>query len=93
MEVQLTADQKAFVQEAISSGRYHREEEALQEALALWEQRERRRAEILASIDQAEESLERGGGRKVATREESAQLADEIKRRGLARLAAQKPVG
>jgi putative addiction module CopG family antidote len=93
MEVQLTADQKAFVQEAIESGRYSREEEALQEALALWEQRERRRAEILASIDQAEASLEKVGGRRVTTHEESAQLADDVKRRGLARLAAEKPPG
>jgi putative addiction module CopG family antidote len=90
MEVQLTDDQKAFVRQAIESGRYSREEEALRDALALWEGRERRRAEILAAVDQAEASYARGEGRRIATREESAQLADEMKRRGLARLNAEE---
>ena len=90
MEVQLTDDQKAFIQEAIQTGRFAREEDALQEALALWEGRERRRAEILAAVDQAEASFARGDGRRVTTREETAQLADEIKQRGLARLNAGK---
>ena len=90
MEVQLTDDQKAFIQEAIQTGRFAREEDALQEALSLWEGRERRRAEILAAVDQAEASFARGEGRRVTTREEAAQLADEINRRGLARLNAGK---
>jgi len=60
MEVHLTDDQKAFIRQAIETGRYAREEDAVQEALSLWEERERRRAEILASVDQAEASLARG---------------------------------
>jgi len=47
MEIQFTPDQKAFVRQAIASGRLHREEDAVQEALSLWEERERTRAEIL----------------------------------------------
>jgi putative addiction module CopG family antidote len=90
MEVQLTDDQKAFVREAIESGRYRREEDALHEALSLWEQRERRRAEILAAVDEAEASLARGEGRRITTHDETVQLADEIKRRGLARLTAEQ---
>jgi putative addiction module CopG family antidote len=90
MEVQLTDDQKAFVRQAIQSGRYSGEEEALRDALALWEGRERRRAEILAAVDQAEASYARGEGRKITTREESTQLADDINRRGLARLSAEE---
>jgi hypothetical protein len=35
MEVQLTPDQKAFVRQAIQSGRLHREEDAVKEALCL----------------------------------------------------------
>jgi putative addiction module CopG family antidote len=54
MNVELTADQRAFVQRAIESGRFSREEDAVQEALALWEERERRRLEILAMVDEAE---------------------------------------
>jgi putative addiction module CopG family antidote len=90
MEVHLTDDQKAFVRDAIEAGRYSREEDALREALSLWEGCERRRAEILAAVDQAEASFARGEGRRITTREEAAQIADEIKRRGLTRLAAEQ---
>jgi Arc/MetJ-type ribon-helix-helix transcriptional regulator len=48
MEVQFTPDQKAFVRQATESGRLHHEDEAVKEALALWEERERRRVEILS---------------------------------------------
>ncbi len=89
MEVQLTADQKAFVRKAVESGRYKREEDALLEVFSLWETQERRRVEILAAVDQAEASLGRGEGRRITTPEQISQLADEIKRRGLSRLAAE----
>ncbi len=65
MEVQLTCDLKAFVREAIQSGRLRREEDAVKEALSLWEERERTRAEILAAVDDAEASVVRGQGRIV----------------------------
>ena len=87
MEIQLTDDQKAFVRQAIENGRYSREEDALRDALNLWESHERRRAEILAAVDQAEAALERGEGQRVTTRQEASQLAADIERRGLARLA------
>ena len=89
MEVQLTEDQQAFVHQGIESGRYVSEQEAVKDALALWEERERRRAEILAAIDIAEASLARGEGRTVSTYEESVQLAEEIKQRGRLRRAAE----
>jgi Arc/MetJ-type ribon-helix-helix transcriptional regulator len=50
MDVSLIADQKAFVRQAIESGRLNREEDAVREALVLWEERERARAEILALV-------------------------------------------
>jgi putative addiction module CopG family antidote len=89
MEVNLTPDQKAFVRQAIESGRLHREEEAVQEALSLWEERERSRAEILTAVDVAEASIERGEGRTI-TQESMRQLADEVKQRGRGRLAAEQ---
>ncbi len=89
MEVQLTPDQKAFVREAIESGRLHREEDAVQEALSLWEERERTRAEILTAVDLADASIARGEGR-VITQESMRQLADEVKQRGRSRLAAEQ---
>jgi len=89
MEVRLTPDQKAFVRQAIESGRLNREEEAVQEALSLWEQRERTRAQILAAVDVAEASVARGEGR-VITLESMRQLADEVKQRGRNRLTADR---
>ena len=44
MDVQLTADQKAFARRAIESGRLDSEQDAVLEALTLWEDRERQRA-------------------------------------------------
>ena len=89
MEVQLTPDQKAFVRQAIQTGRLQREEDAVKEALSLWEERERTRAEILAAVDEAEASLARGEGRTI-TQESMRELAEEVKRRGRARLAAEQ---
>ena len=65
MEVQLTSDQKAFARRAVESGRLQSEEEAVQQALALWEGRERRRVEFLATLDEARASLARGEGREI----------------------------
>jgi putative addiction module CopG family antidote len=89
MEVQLTPDQQAFVRQAIESGRLHRAEDALKEALSLWEERERTRAEILAAVDEAEDSLGRGEGR-IITQDSMRELAGQVKQRGRARLAAEQ---
>jgi putative addiction module CopG family antidote len=87
MDVQFSPDQKAFVRQAIDSGRLRHEEDAVREALSLWEERERTRAEILAAVDEAEASLVRGEG-LVITQESMRELAEEVKRRGRARLEA-----
>ncbi len=89
MEVELTRDQQALIRQAIEAGRLHGPEEAAKEALFLWEERERRRAEILASVDIAEASLARGEGR-VITEESMRQLAKDVSVRGRARLAAEQ---
>ncbi len=88
MGIQLTSDQKAFARRAIETGRLHSEEEAVIEALALWEDRERRRIEFLASLQRARASLARGEGR-VITPESVRELAAEVKERGRARLIAE----
>ena len=87
MEILFTPDQQALVREAIQAGRLRREEDAVSEGLALWEERERVRTEILASVQLAQESLARGEGRAI-TQESMARLAGEVKQRGRARLAA-----
>ena len=88
MEVHLTPDQEAFVRQGIKSGRFHRAEDAIEEALSLWEERERTRAEILAAVDAAEASLSRGEARVIASEQDARDLAREVKQRGRARLAA-----
>jgi Arc/MetJ-type ribon-helix-helix transcriptional regulator len=90
MQIELTPEQRDFVRRAIDTGRLKRAEDAVQQGLELWIERERRRDEILAAIDEAEDSLARGEGR-IITKSSMRQLAEEVHQRGLARLATEKP--
>jgi putative addiction module CopG family antidote len=92
MEVRLTPDQEAFVRRAVESGRFDRAEAAVEEALSLWEERERKRAEFLATLDDAKASLLRGEGR-VITQQSMRELSEEVKERGRARLASEQSSG
>ncbi len=87
MEVHLSADQQAFVRQVVSSGRLQGEQEAVQEAFALWEERERRRMEILAGLDAAELDIALGRYSDY-TDETLPQLATELKQEARARQAA-----
>jgi Arc/MetJ-type ribon-helix-helix transcriptional regulator len=89
MQIDLTEEQQDFIHRAIAHGRLGQAEDAVQEALSLWIERERRRDEILAAVDEAEASIARGEGR-IITRESMRELAEEVHRRGLARLSAEK---
>lgn len=89
MEVHLTPDQKAFVRQGIESGRFRCAEDAVEEALLQWEERERKRAEFLATLDDAKASLARGEGR-VITQQSMRELAEEVKQRGKGRLASEQ---
>jgi len=88
MEVELTSDQKAFVRHAMDAGRLGSEEEAVAEALVLWDERERRRVEFRTTLDEARASLARGEGREI-TQESMRELSAEVKERGRARLIAE----
>lgn len=87
MELNLTREQEAFIQEAIASGRFRHREDVIQDALALWEERERRRTEILSAVDEAESSLARGQGLPI-TEHSIRDVANEVKSRGRDRLAS-----
>jgi len=89
MEVHLSPDQEAFIRQAIESGRLQHEEDAVQQAMALWEERERRRLEILAAIDRSEASLARGEGRVITSEADLDQLVSDIRHRGMARLSSE----
>jgi putative addiction module CopG family antidote len=88
MDVQLTPDQRAFALQAVKAGRLHSEEEAVHEALSMWEERERRRVEFQATIDEARASLARGEGREI-TEKSMQELSAQVKERGRARLIAE----
>ena len=88
MQVELTVDQKAFARRAVQTGRLRDEEQVIEEALVLWEGRERARFEMLTMIEVAEASLARGEGRLI-TEGSMLELAAEVKQRGRARLEAE----
>jgi hypothetical protein len=88
MEIRPTPDQETFIRQAIEAGRIARPEDAAAQAMALWEERERRRAEILARVDEAEAALAGGEG-TVITPDTVRTLAEDVKRKGRARLEAE----
>ena len=67
-----------------------RAEDAVAEALSLWEERERTRAEILCAVDSAETALARGEGRVIVTEQDARNLANEVKKRGRERFDAEQ---
>jgi Arc/MetJ-type ribon-helix-helix transcriptional regulator len=93
MQIDLTPEQLDFVRQAVESGRFERAEDAVQAAIALWVERERRRTEILAAVDIAKASIGRGDGIEI-TQESMRTLAEDVKRRGRAQLIAEhRPAG
>jgi putative addiction module CopG family antidote len=88
MQIDLTPEQQDFVRQAVDSGRFACAEDAVQAALALWVERERRRAEILATVDAARAAIARGEGIDITPQSMRA-VAEDIKRRGRARFATE----
>ena len=93
MELHLSAEQEAFIREGISSGRLQKPEDAIEQAMSLWEERERRRMEILAAVQAADGSVQRGGGRTITSREEIEALAQSVKQRGIERMSSERKRG
>jgi hypothetical protein len=87
MEVTLTPEQSDVVRHAVAAGRVGGPEQAVQQAMAMWVERERRHIELLASLDAAETSVARGGGVPI-TKKSLLALAEDVKRLGRERLAA-----
>lgn len=78
MQFEPTADQQAFIHRAIASGRYRSAGEAVQDAMARWEEDERRRVELSAAFDDAESDLSTGDYADY-TKDMLPRLADELK--------------
>jgi putative addiction module CopG family antidote len=86
MQVELTPAQASFVDIGIQEGRFRNSEEAIREALAQWEKRERARVELLASLDSAEQALNAGEGEEY-TLDSLSSLVHSVQERGAARLS------
>ena len=86
MQITLTPGQEALVQRAIETGRLSRAEDAVTEALLLWEDQERGRDGLLASLDEGRKAIARGEGIEI-TPESMRTLAEDVKRRGRERRA------
>ena len=76
---------KVRSREGISKGRFATAEDAAREALREWEERQRRRTELLIELDAAEASFARGTGRRV-TPQSIPELIAGVKRRARSRL-------
>jgi hypothetical protein len=61
MEVNPTPEQEAFIRDALANRRLRRPEEALREALSLWEERERRRGDSRRSGERGNIACARRG--------------------------------
>lgn len=79
MEVKLTTGQENLIQHAIEQGRYRSAEEAVREALALWEERERQRIDLTTDIGRAENDL-KSAAYSDYTDDTLPLLAEELKR-------------
>jgi putative addiction module CopG family antidote len=89
MEVRVSPEQEEFVQQAIESGRYREAEDVVREALEMWHDRERKRADIMAVFDFAEASVSQVAKRNV-TKDPAKELSRKGKRRGRKRVAREK---
>ena len=92
MEVQLTPDQEALIRQAVASGRYLSAEAAVRDAMARWEERERARVELLATLDAAEADLDAGRYTDY-TDATLPRLGDELKREARDCAGASSPNG
>jgi Arc/MetJ-type ribon-helix-helix transcriptional regulator len=90
MEIKLTPDQEAFIRQAIKAGRLRREEDAVEEALALWEERERSRSELMLAFDEAEADL-RAGRYTDYSDQTLPELTDQLKREARAQRNHEQP--
>lgn len=86
MEIELTPEQDSLVSLGIEQGRFRRREDAVRDAMALWEEQERARIDLLAKIEAGESSCNEGDP-ILDSDEAVAAFFDDIKQRGRAKLA------
>lgn len=87
MQITLTQGQEALVRRAVETGRLSRAEDAVTEALPLWEEQERAWGAFLDSLEAGRAAVARGEGIEI-TPDSMRALAEDVKRRGRERRAA-----
>ncbi len=60
MEITLTPEQEDLIKHEIENGRLQHPEEAVEQALAQWEERRRDLIDLIAALDEAEEDFKTG---------------------------------
>lgn len=86
MQIELTPEQVTFIDMGIQSGRFRNADDAMRKMLVEWEQRERARMELLASLELAQHSVEAGEG-ETYTADTMRLLVDSVKKSGMENLA------
>jgi Arc/MetJ-type ribon-helix-helix transcriptional regulator len=87
MEIELTPDQNALIEHAIQKGHYRSPQEAVNTAIAMWEERERARLELIEELEEADRSIDAGEGIYLESDEAIDEFIAGVKQRGRARLA------
>jgi Arc/MetJ-type ribon-helix-helix transcriptional regulator len=87
MEIELTPDQNALIQDAMKKGHYRSPLEAVKAALTMWEERERTRLELIEELEEADRSIDAGEGIEINSEEELIDFFEAVKQRGRARIA------
>src|SRR5215470_10903219 len=86
MQIELTPEERDLIRRAVETGRVRSPEAAVREALTFWMERERRRDELLAAIDEGDASLAAEDALLI-TEESVRDLVMDVNRRGRARHA------
>jgi len=88
MQIEITPEQDQIIRLGIEQGRYQDEAEAVRSALDSWVERERERLELIAAIEEGEQSLEEDGGIVLETKENIQNFFNGITEIGRERLEA-----
>lgn len=87
MDIELTPEQDSLVSLVIEQGRLEHREDAVRDAMVLWERRERARIELLAELE-AGDSRPEEEDIILDSDEATAAFFEDIKQRGRAKLTA-----
>lgn len=82
MTIELTPEQKQYVERQVATGKYASESTLVQQALEVLQRRDERIAEVQAGVQRGVEDMEAGRYRTISTPAEAEALAEEIKQRG-----------